>query len=70
MKIEEARNITGAEKCDFDTYGDECPCGKKQNKYNAENYIRTSYNGNDGDYYCNFCLKLYAKFLQKEEENV
>lgn len=65
MNIKEARLITGAEKCDYDSYEDKCPCGRKQNRYNAENYIRTSYEYDEGDYYCNHCLKLYAKYLQE-----
>lgn len=62
MNIEEARKITGYEKCEFGCYDDVCSgCGKKQNRHNSENYLRTSFEYDEGDYACNECVKSMAE---------
>ena len=69
MRIQEARIISGFKKCDYGSYEDKCQCGKTQNRYNSENYIRTSYEYDEGDYACNKCVIEMAKqLLQKDGE--
>lgn len=61
MKIKDARKITGFEKCDFEAYDENCErCGSKQTRFNSENYIRTSYEYDEGEYACNGCVKAQA----------
>lgn len=57
MGITEARQATGFEKCDFGAYSDKCDsCGSEQNRHNSENYLRTSYEYDEGEYACNKCV--------------
>ena len=61
MDIEKARGLTGFEKCEFGCYEEKCDCcGSKQNRHNAENYKRTSFEYDEGDYACNKCVKRHA----------
>ncbi|AUR89302.1 hypothetical protein NVP1122B_11 [Vibrio phage 1.122.B._10N.286.46.F8] len=61
MKISQARKLTGFEKCDPDAYDDKCSCGKEQNRYNPENYLRTCYEYDEGVYACSKCVIEIAK---------
>ncbi len=64
MKIAEARQKTGFEKCDFESYSDKCEsCGSELNRHNSENYIRTCHEHDEGDYACNKCVITHAKTM-------
>lgn len=67
MNIKEARKMFGFEKCDFGCYDDKCSCGREQNRYNAESYLRTSYEYDEGVYACNWCVKEIAKAHKRGE---
>jgi hypothetical protein len=64
MRIDIARLKTGFEKCEFGSYESKCEsCGAIQNRHNSENYLRTSFEYDEGDYACNKCVINYAKTM-------
>ena len=64
MNIQKARQITGFEKCESNDHRCE-QCREKQSRYNSENYLRTSYEYDEGDYACNKCVKAKAVAIEE-----
>lgn len=57
MSIAIARKYTGFEKVEYGCYENNCErCGEEQNRHNSENYRRTSFEHDEGEYACNKCV--------------